>query len=88
MCIRDSGTYDFNGVPCNTAYDLLLEDILEYAPEKAQEICDIPAETIVELAHLALDGPCTHRLGWGSNSYTNGCLLYTSLGLGKRERDR
>lgn len=67
-----NGTYDFNGVSCSTAYDLLLEDIMEYAPEKAQEICDVPAETIVELAHLALDGPCTHRLGWGSNSYTNG----------------
>ena len=60
-----NGTYDFNGVSCSTAYDLLLEDIMEYAPEKAQEICDVPAETIVELAHLALDGPCTHRLGWG-----------------------
>ncbi len=67
-----NGAYDFNGVPCSTAYDLLVEDIMQYPPEKAQDICDVPAETIVELAHLALDGPCIHRLGWGSNSYTNG----------------
>lgn len=67
-----SGTYDFNGIACRTAYDLLKEDIMDYPPEKAAEICDVPAETIVELAHIALDGPCIHRLGWGSNSYTNG----------------
>ena len=57
-----SGTYDFEGVKCRTAYDLLRDDIMEYPPEKAAEICDIPADTIVELAHIALDGPCIHRL--------------------------
>lgn len=67
-----NGTYDFNGVTCRTAYDLLVEDIKEYPPGEASKICDVPAETIVELAHIAIDGPCIHRLGWGSNSYTNG----------------
>ncbi len=67
-----TGTYDFNGVMCRTAYDLLKDDVSNYPPEVASEICDIPADTIVELAHIALDGPCIHRLGWGSNSYTNG----------------
>ncbi len=67
-----NGTYDFNGIACRTAYDLLVEDIMDYAPEAASEICDVPADTIVELAHMAIDGPCIHRLGWGSNSYTNG----------------
>ncbi|MCI9629139.1 MAG: molybdopterin-dependent oxidoreductase [Eggerthellaceae bacterium] len=66
------GTYICNGVECKTAYGLLKEEVLEYTPEYAAEICKIPAEDIVELAHLALDGPCIHRLGWGSNSYTNG----------------
>lgn len=67
-----SGTYDFNGVVCRTAFDLLKEDVADYPPEVACEICDVPADTIVELAHIAIEGPCIHRLGWGSNSYTNG----------------
>ena len=67
-----SGTYDFEGIKCRTAYDLLKDEIMQYPPEKAAGICDVTAETIVELAHIALDGPCIHRLGWGSNSYTNG----------------
>ena len=45
---------------------------MDYSPEAASKICDIPADTIIELAHMAVDGPCIHRLGWGSNSYTNG----------------
>lgn len=69
---RLSGTYNFNGVTCRTAYDLLVADIMDYSPEAASKICDIPADTIIELAHMAVDGPCIHRLGWGSNSYTNG----------------
>ncbi|MEA5018909.1 MAG: molybdopterin-dependent oxidoreductase [Gordonibacter sp.] len=67
-----TGTYSFEGISCRTAYDLLVEDIMDYAPEEASKICDVPAELIVELAHIAVDGPCIHRLGWGSNSYTNG----------------
>lgn len=67
-----NGTYDFNGIKCRTAYDLLLEDIDQYPPETAEGICDVSADTIRELAHIAVDGPCIHRLGWGSNSYGNG----------------
>lgn len=67
-----SGEYEFEGIRCRTAYDLLVQNIMEYSPEKATKICEVPADTIIELAHLAVDGPCIHRLGWGSNSYTNG----------------
>lgn len=66
------GTYDLDGVPCTTAYALLKEEVMQYPPEKVADICKIPAEDIIKLAHMALDGPCIHRLGWGSNSYTNG----------------
>lgn len=66
------GTYEFDGVECSTAYSLLKEEIMKYPPEQASDVCKVSAEDIVELAHLALDGPCIHRLGWGSNSYTNG----------------
>ena len=48
---RLSGTYNFNGVTCRTAYDLLVADIMDYSPEAASKICDIPADTIIELAN-------------------------------------
>lgn len=67
-----SGTYDFEGVPCRTAYDLLKDEVMKYPPVEASVITDVPEERIVELAHLAADGPVTHRLGWGSQSYLNG----------------
>ncbi|MBQ1509266.1 MAG: molybdopterin-dependent oxidoreductase [Selenomonadaceae bacterium] len=66
------GEYVFEGVKCRTAYDLLVENVDQYPPEIAEKICKVPAETIVKLARLAADGPNIHRLGWGSNSYTNG----------------
>ncbi|WP_294420133.1 molybdopterin-dependent oxidoreductase [uncultured Senegalimassilia sp.] len=67
-----SGTYDFNGVKCRTAYDLLLEEVKQWTPEKAEEVCGVSADTIRELAHLAADGPNYHRVGFGSNMYYNG----------------
>lgn len=66
------GTYMFGEIECATAYTLLKAEIMKFPPEKAAEICKVPAEDIVKLAEMALDGPCIHRLGWGSNSYTNG----------------
>lgn len=67
-----SGTYDFNGVLCRTAYDLLKDEVAKYPPETAEKLCEVPAATIVELSHLAADGPVTHRVGWGPQAYDNG----------------
>lgn len=66
------GEFEFNGIPCKTAFTLLVEEVAQYSPEKAAEICDVPADTIRELARLCADGPVTHRMGWGSQSYVNG----------------
>ena len=67
-----SGTYEVNGIICTTAFDLLKKEAEKYIPEEAERICDVPAETIRELGRLAADGPVTHRMGWGSQSYVNG----------------
>ncbi len=67
-----SGTYEVNGVQCTTAYDLLKIEAGKYTPEEAEKICEVPANTIRELARLSADGPVTHRMGWGSQSYVNG----------------
>ena len=47
-----NGTYDFNGVSCSTAYDLLLEDIMEYAREGSRRSGGRLPRPIMELAHL------------------------------------
>lgn len=67
-----SVTCEAAGTVCRASLDLLIEEIKKYSPEKASEICKVSADDIRELAHIALDGPCIHRIGWGSNSYTNG----------------
>ncbi|MFR1640041.1 MAG: molybdopterin-dependent oxidoreductase [Eggerthellaceae bacterium] len=66
------GTFEVEGVSCTTAYSLLKDEIMKFTPEYASTLCDVPADTIVELAHLAVDGPVTHRVGWGAQAYDNG----------------
>lgn len=66
------GEFDVEGVKCHTAYTLLKEDVMDYPPAEATKICDVPEDTIIELAHLACDGPVTHRVGWGPQAYDNG----------------
>ena len=67
-----SGTYEVHGIKCTTAFDLLKEEVKKYTPEEAEKICDVPADIIRELGRLSADGPVTHRMGWGSQSYVNG----------------
>lgn len=45
-----TGVYRVNGVECRPAFQLLTELIAQYPPEKASEITDIAADTIIELA--------------------------------------
>lgn len=66
------GTFDVEGISCTTAYDLLKAEIMKFPPDYATTLCDVPVETINELAHLAVDGPVTHRVGWGAQAYDNG----------------
>lgn len=67
------GTFTVNGVEVTTAYSLLKERVGEYTPERAQEICDVPADTIREIARIyAKQTPGTIFPGYGIDHYTNG----------------
>lgn len=66
------GEFEVDGVVCHTAFTLLKNEIMQYSPDYAYTICDVPADTIRELARMACDGPVTHRVGWGMQAYDNG----------------
>ena len=68
-----TGSYEVNGIKVTTAYELLANRSSEYPPEKAQEICDVPADTIRELLHIYVKNtPSTILMGFGLDHYTNG----------------
>lgn len=66
------GSFEIEGIKVTTAFDLLLDVVNEYPPERAAEITEVPVETIVELADILTSGPVYHHLGYGSQSYNNG----------------
>ena len=67
-----TGTFEIEGKKYRTALDYLIDEVNQYPPEVAAELTDVPAETIVELAHYAMDTPVMHRMGYGSQAYGNG----------------
>ncbi|MEA5021221.1 MAG: molybdopterin-dependent oxidoreductase [Gordonibacter sp.] len=73
------GTFTIEGIAVDTAYDLLLERVNEWPPEKASKVCDVPVETIVELAHMMADGPSAVAPGLGLDHYTNGLSTYAAI---------
>lgn len=73
------GSFDANGIAVTTAYDLLLERIAQWTPEKASQVCDVPVETIRELAHMMADGPSAVAPGLGIDHYTNGVATYAAI---------
>ncbi|MGE4273337.1 MAG: molybdopterin-dependent oxidoreductase [Desulfitobacterium sp.] len=88
-----SGTTTVNGLKVTTAFDLLKGRVADYPPEKAQEICDVPADTIRELLHMYVENsPSTIFMGYGLDHYVNGhynvmsvmALAMITGNLGKR----
>jgi molybdopterin-containing oxidoreductase family molybdopterin binding subunit len=73
------GTYTIEGHKVTTAYDLLLERCSEWLPERASAICDIPVDTIYELAHTFVDGPTTIYLNMGVDHLSNGASGYHAM---------
>ncbi len=83
-------TYDFNGIPCETAYSLLKKKIFEYDIDEVSELTEIPVEDIEELADICMDTPVYHYEGYGPQAYNNGgqttvagltlCALQGNLG--------
>ncbi|CAK7049037.1 MAG: putative dimethyl sulfoxide reductase chain YnfF [Paraeggerthella hongkongensis] len=73
------GTFTIEGVKVTAAYDLLLERVAEWTPEKASQICDVPVETIRELAHMVQDGHNSVNIGLGLDHVTNGMATFSSI---------
>lgn len=74
-----AGSFEVNGIPCKTAYQLLVERVEEWTPERASEICDIPVDTIRELAAMYAEGPSQLALGFGPDRYCNGGVATHAL---------
>ncbi len=73
------GKFTVEGFEVTTAYELLLERINEWPPEKASKVCDVPVDTIKELAHIMVDGPTSVSAGLGLDHFTNGVATYASI---------
>lgn len=71
-----SGSYSIEGHDVTTSYDLLLEKVAEWTPERASELCDIPVDTIYELAHMYAEGPSVIHIGWGVDRYSTARYMY------------
>jgi molybdopterin-containing oxidoreductase family molybdopterin binding subunit len=71
-----TGTFTVNGIEVTTVYTLLRERIAEWTPERASQMCDIPVETIRELARKYAEGPSTLYMGWGVDHWANGYSFY------------
>ena len=77
-----NGSFTISGYKVTTAYDLLIERAAEYPVERASEICDIPVDTIYELAHMYAEGPTILFLGYGQDHWGNGhCFYYAATAL-------
>ena len=70
------GQYEAAGIKVQTVYQKVKDSIAEYTVQKAADICDLPAETIEELARVyATEGPVAvltfQGLGHHVNSHHN-----------------
>ncbi|MCI8366782.1 MAG: molybdopterin-dependent oxidoreductase [Eggerthellaceae bacterium] len=66
------GTFEVNGIPCKTAYTMLLERCDEWDISAASAKTEIPEDTIVQLAELYLEGPTMLHTGFGIDHRGNG----------------
>lgn len=73
------GTREVEGHAVKTAYELLLERVSEWTLEKTSELCDVPVDTIVELAHIMVGGPVSMNIGLGLDHVTNGMGTFNAI---------
>lgn len=69
------GRPEIDGIKVATAYELLLDRINEWPVERASEICDVPADTIYEMARVCEDSPTHFNLGFGNDHWGNGASI-------------
>ncbi|KTE92418.1 hypothetical protein AT727_19730 [Desulfitobacterium hafniense] len=76
------GSFEINGIKVTTAYDLLLQAIAPYTPEKAAEICDIPVEVIREITTIyARNTPSSIYQMAAMDHYYNGHTGYMATAV-------
>ncbi|KTE92419.1 hypothetical protein AT727_19735 [Desulfitobacterium hafniense] len=74
------GSFEVNGIRVSTAYALLKKHVAPYTPEEAAKLCDIPAETIKEVARLyAVNTPSTIHVGYAQ--YDNSMAVGHAWGI-------
>jgi len=74
------GSFTIKGIKVTTAFDLLVERVAEWTPERASELCDIPVETIEEITKIyATNTPSTIFTGFGPDHYVNGHSAYMAI---------
>ena len=74
------GEFEQNGIKMRPVYQGLINHLGEWSLERASEICDIPEETIAELARMfAQDGPSTVYMGFGIDHYNGGHKTYQAI---------
>ena len=85
------GSYEVQGVKASTAYTLLKNHIAKYTPSWAESVCEVPADTIVELARMyACETPSTIYAGYhlydncGELGHCWGTLAALTGNIGKR----
>lgn len=67
------GTFDVDGISVTCAYSLLLERLAMFSVEDASKQCDIPIETIEQLAEdMAVNTPTHIYVALGIDHYDNG----------------
>ena len=88
------GSYDFEGVKCRTAYELLKDEIAKHNPKRFPNKSRFPSMKSTRLADICIDGPVYHYEGYGPQAYNNGahttmagltlCALLGNLGKAGR----
>ncbi|KTE92441.1 hypothetical protein AT727_19800 [Desulfitobacterium hafniense] len=73
------GTFTINNIKVTTAYDLLIARLNQFPPENAAKVCDIPLETIKDMARMFAKGPACIAGGYGPDHYTNGHHAYQAM---------
>lgn len=75
------GSYSVQGIACKTVFELLKARAMEWTVEKASEVCDIPVETIVDLAHKYAEGPSIYAAGFGIDHWGDSASYQTAICL-------
>jgi anaerobic selenocysteine-containing dehydrogenase len=75
-----TGEYSVEGIPCKPAYQLLVDAVKEYPPERVSKITDVPVETIRSLAvEYGTNKPAALHRGWGMSRTFHGDLASRTL---------